>query len=93
MNTKTQTYPYISVQDRQVNWEFYLTVKPGARVYLQAISKDRLAEIKRKTASNKYLNRLQRIGTEWETRSKPEAARLFYQDVFGSDTIVKSRLP
>ena len=77
MNTNT-TYPYISVQDHNEAWEFYMTVKPGRRVYLQGITKEKLAAVKRKTASNKYLNRLERIGTNWETRSKAEAARLFY---------------
>jgi len=90
MNKKT--YPYISVTDHQNAWEFSMIVKPGKSVYLQGISKEQLVVNRNKTAANKFLDRIARIGTRFESRSRAEAGRLFYQDAFGRNAVAKSRL-
>jgi len=88
-----QTYPYMTARNREDCWEFYVTIKPGKMTYLQGISKKKLAKIKKKTASNIYMNRLVRMESGHTKKSKPQSARLFYQEVFGSKTKYKSRLP
>ena len=88
MNT---TYPYISAQDRQVNWEFSVTVKPGTKIFLQGISKAKLAKLKKKSAERAYEDRLQALALGFGASTKAEYARRFYQEVFGKDAIFKSR--
>ena len=90
---KKQTYPYLTAISKPESWEFYVTIKPNNMTYVQGISKTKLARLKKKTASNKYLNRLNRSATGFSTRTRRESTRLFYQDVFGVETKFKSRLP
>ena len=92
MNSQN-SYPYLSAQNHYDNWEFYVTVKPGRRIYLQGISQNKLVRLRKKTASTTYEDRLQSLALGFGARTKAEYARRFYQKVFGTEAILKSRLP
>ena len=88
MNTnRKRKYPYIVARDKSKanKWEFYLTIKPNKRVYLQGISKKRLEQIYKKRASNVYVKESSKL--ENGHRSKPRLARTFYRAVFGEEAI------
>ena len=83
------TYPYLSVQNHNDSWEFYVTVKPSKRIYLQGISQNKLAKLRKKSAAATYEDGVQGLGA----RAKAEYTRRFYKSVFGNEAILNSRLP
>ena len=87
------SYPYLSVQEHNDSWEFYVTVKPGKRIYLQGISQNKLARLRKMSAANMYEDRLQALALGFGARTKAEYARRFYKNVFGNDAVLNSRLP
>jgi len=87
-STKKRVYPYYTVRDRGFKWVFQLTIKPNKRVYLQGISKNRLTQLKKVTASRDYEKRTRRL-QNGDLR-KPTLARTFYKAVFGDRAISKA---
>lgn len=79
------TYPYIVVRDRCDKWEYYITIKPSKRVYLQGISKEKLKKLKRVSLSNKYSRIVRKL--KRGHLDKPFLAKEFYQGVFGEKAI------
>ena len=80
-----RTYPYIVARDRGNRWEYYLTIKPSKRVYLQGISKKRLKIIKHGMLSKTYSKAVKQL--QRGHLVKPILAKAFYQSVFGDKAI------
>lgn len=82
-------YPYIVARDRnnknQRRFEFYLTIKPEKRVYLQSMSWDGLIKSKKITATKDYIRNISFL--ENGDIRKPKLAKNFYKEVFGENTI------
>ena len=85
MSTYIRKYPYLVARDKRIKWEYYLTIKPNKRVYLQGISKTKLAKIKKVTASREYVKNISKL--ENGHKSKPTLAKRFYKTVFGEEAI------
>lgn len=86
MNTNIKRkYPYIVARNKPTKVEYYLTIKPNRRIYLQGISKNRLFALKKKTALKDYVNEVSKL--ENGHRSKPRIAKNFYKTVFGENAI------
>ena len=86
MNTRIKRkYPYIVARNKPTKVEYYLTVKPNRRVYLQGISKRKIIGYKRLNAFVEYITEVSKL--ENGHRSKPRLAKDFYKGMFGEDTI------
>lgn len=86
MNTvKRRKYPYIVARNKPTMWEYYLTIKPNKRVYIQGISKNKLVKMRKNKASLEYMEEVSVL--ENGHRSKPRLAKQFYKNVFGKNAI------
>jgi len=89
MNTITErVYPYYTVRDRGHKWVFQLTIKPSKRIYLQGISKKKLAKLRKVTASRVYERAVNKLANG--DIHKPQLARTFYKTVFEDNAIAKA---
>ncbi len=90
MNTNLKhKYPYIVARDKPSKVEYYLTVKPNRRIYLQGISKNKIVGASKLNAYTEY--KLNVSALENGHRSKPRFAREFYKGIFG-DKIIATKL-
>jgi hypothetical protein len=78
-------YPYLVARDKHVKWEYYLTIKPNRRIYLQGISKAKIAKLRKKHVEKKYTKEVSKL--ENGNLYKPVIAKKFYNDVFGDRVI------
>ena len=86
MNTNIKRkYPYIVARNKPTKVEYYLTIKPNRRIYLQGISKNKIIGTERLNAYVEYVTKVSEL--ENGHRSKPRLARVFYKEIFGEKTI------
>ena len=86
MNTNIKRkYPYIVARNKPNKIEYYLTIKPSRRIYLQGISKNKIIGREKTKAYKNYVNDISDL--ENGHRSKPRIAKLFYKQIFGENTI------
>jgi len=78
-------YPYVVARVKPSKVEYYLTVKPNKRVYLQGISKNKIVGVSKLNAYTNYS--LNTYNLKNGHKSKPKYAREFYKGMFGDNTI------
>lgn len=86
MNTNIKRkYPYIVARNKPTKVEYYLTIKPNRRVYLQGISKNKITGSDKINAYIEYVHQTSKLKNGH--RSKPRLAKAFYKGIFGEKTI------
>jgi hypothetical protein len=87
MKTKTERkYPYIVARNKPGKLEYYVTIKPNRRIYLQSISKQKIAGKEQVNAYVDYVLKTTRL--KRGDKQKPELAKIFYRSMFGAKRIV-----
>ena len=81
----TRKYPYIVARNKPNKVEYYLTIKPNRRIYLQGISKNKIIGAKKLNAYITYLITVSKLKNGH--RSKPRLAKEFYKGIFEEKTI------
>lgn len=82
---KKRAYPYLVARDKHTKWQFYLTIKPNKRVYLQGISKVKLRQLRKLTVEKEYIKEVSKLKNG--DIKKPNKATTFYKKVFGTKAI------